>query len=126
MKKLSIIFVIAATFVVQGIRMESEPVAASASVATGARRVEVTARRYAFEPASITLKKGEPVLLVLKSVDVQHGLRIRELGVELKVPKGGTGEVRFTPEHTGDFAGHCFVFCGEGHGTMALTLHVVD
>ncbi|UWZ82263.1 cupredoxin domain-containing protein [Occallatibacter riparius] len=126
MKKLSIIFVITATFVVQGIRVQSEPVAASASVATSARRVEVTAKRYAFDPAVITLKKGEPVVLVLKSVDVQHGLRFRELNVEVKVPKGGTAQVQFTPDKTGDFVGHCFVFCGEGHGTMALTLHVVS
>jgi cytochrome c oxidase subunit 2 len=118
MKKLSIIIVIAAAFVIQGVRVQSEP-------AGGARRVEVTAKRYAFDPAVITLKKGEPVVLILKSVDVQHGLRIRELGVEVKVPKGGTGQVQFTPDKTGDFVGHCFVFCGEGHGTMALTLHVV-
>ncbi len=119
MKKLSIIFAIAAVLVVQGIRVQSE------SVAPAARRVEVTARRYAFDPAVITLKKGEPVVLVLKSADVQHGVRFRELGVEVKVPKGGTGQVEFTPDKTGDFVGHCIVFCGEGHGTMALTLHVV-
>ncbi len=47
------------------------------------RRVEVTARRYAFDPGKVTLKKGEPVILVLKSLDVPHGLRIRELGVEM-------------------------------------------
>ena len=90
------------------------------------RRIEVTAKRFAFSPGEITLKKGEPVLLVVKSVDVPHGIRIRELGVEVKVPKTGTQEVRFTPEKAGTFVGHCYVFCGEGHGTMTLTLHVVD
>jgi cytochrome c oxidase subunit 2 len=90
------------------------------------RRIEVTAKRFAFTPGEITLKKGEPVLLVVKSVDVPHGIRIRELGVEVKVPKAGTQEVRFTPDKAGTFVGHCYVFCGEGHGTMTLTLHVVD
>jgi cytochrome c oxidase subunit 2 len=90
------------------------------------RRIEVIAKRFAFSPGEITLKKGEPVLLVVKSVDVPHGIRIRELGVEVKVPKTGTQEVRFTPEKAGTFVGHCYVFCGEGHGTMTLTLHVVD
>jgi cytochrome c oxidase subunit 2 len=89
------------------------------------RRVEVTARRYAFDPGKVTLKKGEPVILVLKSLDVPHGLRIRELGVEMKASKGGTAEARFTPDKTGDFIAHCFVFCGAGHGTMTLTVHVV-
>ncbi len=90
------------------------------------RHIEVTAKRFAFEPAEITLKKGEPVDLVLKSTDVPHGLRFRELNVEVKVGKGGTSDVHFTPSKTGTFVGHCSVFCGMGHGSMTLKLHVVD
>jgi cytochrome c oxidase subunit 2 len=90
------------------------------------RRIEVTSKRFTFEPGEITLKKGEPVVLVLKSTDVAHGLRFRDLNVDVKVGAGGTAEVQFTPEKTGDFVGHCSVFCGSGHGGMTLTLHVVD
>lgn len=90
------------------------------------KRVEITAQRYQFNPNVLTFKKGQPVILVLKSLDVPHGLRIRELGIEVKVPKGGTAEVHFTPQKAGDFVGHCFVFCGVGHGTMTLTVHVVS
>src|ERR1700690_4531084 len=71
------------------------------------RHIEVTAKRFAFEPAEITLKKGEPVDLVLKSTDVSHGLRFRELNVDVKVGKGGTSDVHFTPNKTGTFVGHC-------------------
>jgi cytochrome c oxidase subunit II len=90
------------------------------------RRIEITARRFAYDPGEITLKKGQPVILVLKSADVAHGLRFRELNVNVKAPKGGTAEVQFTPEKTGDFIGHCSVFCGSGHGSMIVRLHVVD
>ncbi len=90
------------------------------------QRIDVTAKKFSFEPSTITLKKGEPVDLVLKSVDVPHGLKFRELGVEVKAGKGKTGEVQFTPNKTGDFVGHCSVFCGVGHGSMSLTLHVVE
>jgi len=90
------------------------------------RRIEVTAQRFHFDPAEITLKEGQPVVLVLKSLDVSHGLRFRDLKISLKVSKGGTSEVEFTPEKTGDFVGHCAVFCGVGHGNMKLTLHVVQ
>jgi cytochrome c oxidase subunit II len=93
---------------------------------TAPLRIDVTAKRFAFDPASITVKKGEPVDLVLKSLDVPHGLRFRELNVEVKAGKGKTGEVQFTPEKVGDFVGHCSVFCGAGHGSMQLTLHVVE
>ena len=90
------------------------------------QRIVVTAKRFSFDPAEITLKKGQPVVLVLKSADVAHGLRFRELNVNVKVNAGGTAEVQFTPDKTGDFEGHCSVFCGSGHGTMSLKLHVVD
>ena len=90
------------------------------------RRIEVTAKRFAFEPGEITLKKGQPVVLVLESKDAAHGLRFRDLNIDVKVRAGGTTEVQFTPDKTGDFVGHCSVFCGSGHGGMVLTLHVVD
>jgi cytochrome c oxidase subunit II len=90
------------------------------------RRIEVTAKRFAFEPAEITLKKGQPVVFVIKSTDVAHGLGFHELHLDVKVPKGGTAELPFTPDKTGDFVGHCSQFCGSGHGSMTLTLHVVD
>jgi cytochrome c oxidase subunit II len=93
---------------------------------TAPRRIEVTAKRFDFTPAEITVKKGEPVVIVLKSVDVTHGLSFRDLGVNVKVGKGQTGELAFTPTKTGDFVGACSVFCGSGHGRMKLTLHVVD
>ena len=93
---------------------------------TTPRRVEITAKRFAFQPGEITLKKGEPVVLVLKSADVAHGLRIRDLNVAVKVDAHGTAEVNLTPQKTGDFIGHCYVFCGSGHGSMSFTLHVVD
>lgn len=90
------------------------------------RRIEVTAKRFSFTPGDITLKKGEPVAFVLTSEDVPHGLRFKELGVDIKAAKGRTTETTFTPEKTGDFVGHCSVFCGSGHGGMTLTLHVVE
>lgn len=102
------------------------PMTHSTLAQSAPRRIEVTAARFAFTPAEITIKKGEPVVLVVKSVDAAHGLRFRELNVELKIDKGGTAEARITPDKTGDFVGHCSVFCGSGHGGMALTLHVVE
>ena len=90
------------------------------------RRIEITAKQFQFEPSEITVKKGEPVVLVVKSADVAHGLRFRELNLNVKVDKGGTAELPFTPDKTGDFVGRCSVFCGSGHGQMSLTMHVVD
>jgi cytochrome c oxidase subunit 2 len=101
-------------------------ISSNAFAQSSPKRVEVVAKRFDFSPAEITLKKGEPVVLVLKSIDVPHGIRFKELNVETKADKGQTSELNFTPTKTGDFVGHCAVFCGAGHGKMTLTLHVIE
>lgn len=93
---------------------------------TAPRRIEITAKRFTYEPDAITLKKDQPVVLVLMSADVTHGLRVRELGLDVKIPKGKVTEVPFTPQKAGDFVGHCSVFCGAKHGSMKITFHVVE
>lgn len=93
---------------------------------TAPRRIEITAKRFTYEPDAITLKLDQPVLLVLKSADVTHGLRVRELGLDVRISNGKVTEVPFTPRKAGDFVGHCSVFCGAKHGTMKITFHVVE
>jgi cytochrome c oxidase subunit 2 len=102
-----------------GLRLQAD----GASVKTP-RHVQINAQRFSFQPSSVTLKLGEPVVLVLQSQDVAHGLHFSELGLDLKAPKGRSAQVSFTPSRAGDFVGHCSVFCGSGHGSMTLTLHV--
>jgi cytochrome c oxidase subunit 2 len=90
------------------------------------QRIEVSVKRFAYTPAEITVKRGEPVVLVLKTEDVAHGLKFKELNLNTKIEKGKPSELAFTPDKAGDFVGHCSVFCGSGHGSMALTLHVTE
>ena len=90
------------------------------------QRIEVSVKRFAYTPAEITVKKGEPVVLVLKTEDVAHGLKFKELNLNAKIEKGKPSELAFTPDKVGDFVGHCSVFCGSGHGSMTLTLHVTE
>jgi cytochrome c oxidase subunit II len=88
------------------------------------KKIEVVAKRFAYEPADVTLKKGEPVVIELTSLDVAHGVKFKELNLSTVIKKDGKSELAFTPTEVGDFVGHCSVFCGSGHGTMTLTLHV--
>src|ERR1700683_2761035 len=84
------------------------------------RRIEIVASRFSYAPNEITLKKGEPVILVLSSTDVTHGLKVKELGIKVDVKKGHPEEVPMTPTETGHFEGKCAHFCGKGHGSMTL------
>lgn len=98
----------------------------SAPAQAAPRQIEVIAKRFTYAPGEITLKKGQPVVLVIKSADVAHGLRFRELNLNAKIDKGSSAQLSFTPDKVGEFVGHCSVFCGSGHGEMTLTLHVVE
>ncbi|WP_263381609.1 cupredoxin domain-containing protein [Granulicella arctica] len=101
-------------------------VATQRSHAQGPRRVEITAKRFTFSPAEITLKKNEQVTILLTSEDVDHGLKFKDLNIVLKVKKGQTSETSFTPTQAGTFVGQCAMFCGSGHGSMKMTLHVTE
>jgi cytochrome c oxidase subunit II len=91
------------------------------------RRIEIVASKFSYSPNQITLKKDEPVVLVLHSSDVTHGLTIPDLGVAVtEVKKDKDTEVPLTPTKTGHFAGQCAHFCGTGHGTMILQVEVVE
>lgn len=88
--------------------------------------IEITAKRYAFVPDQIVVRKGQPVTLVLRSKDVTHGLVVKELGIKAEIPKGKETKVSFTPEQTGTFEGKCSHFCGSGHGMMKFTVVVTE
>ena len=98
----------------------------SGSAPSSAKRIDVVAHRFNFQPSEVTLKKGEPVTLVIHSEDVAHGLVIKELNVNVDVAKKGVSEVTFSPATTGTFKGKCAHFCGAGHGSMQFTVQVVD
>lgn len=102
------------------------PASLTGNAQTSTRRIEVVAERYDFVPGEVTVKKGQPVTLVLMSKDVAHGVKFKELNVVVNAKKGETKEVSFTPAQTGTFVGQCSVFCGSGHGAMKFTLHVTD
>jgi len=88
--------------------------------------ISITAERFSFEPNEITLKKGQQVTLEIRTKDVSHGLLIEDLGVRADIKKGQTNEVTFTPESVGTFEGKCAHFCGSGHGSMKMVVHVTE
>jgi heme/copper-type cytochrome/quinol oxidase subunit 2 len=62
------------------------------------RRIEITAKRFTYDPEVITLKRGEPVVLVLHSIDVTHGLKIADFKINAEdIKKGKDTELQFSP-----------------------------
>jgi cytochrome c oxidase subunit II len=87
--------------------------------------VRITARRFAFLPGEVTLKKGEPVTLEFTSADVVMGFNAPDFGIRADITPGKVSSLKFTPDKTGTFVFLCDIFCGDGHEGMSGKLHVV-
>jgi cytochrome c oxidase subunit 2 len=86
--------------------------------------VEITAKRFAFSPDKITLKKDQTVRLRIHSEDVTHGFFLRPLKLDEEIPAGKTIEVTVTPHMAGTFVTICDHFCGANHGNMNMSITV--
>jgi cytochrome c oxidase subunit II len=80
--------------------------------------ITVSAMKFEFLPETINLKKGEPVILELSSLDRTHGFKVPDLGIRADVLADTMVRVRIVPEKVGRFTFACDNFCGDGHEDM--------
>ena len=88
------------------------------------RVIDITAKRFAFTPNTISLKKGEKVTLRLHSEDVTHGFFMRALKIDEVIEPGQTKDIVVDPQTAGSFTTICDHFCGANHGNMNMTIVV--
>lgn len=100
--------------------------ALSGDLVDGTRVVEVEAHRYEFVPATIVVKRAEPVRLEVTATDVTHGFSVEDLGIDRRLPPNRTQVIEFTPQRAGRYHFHCSVYCGPGHSNMHGTLIVTE
>lgn len=86
--------------------------------------IRIGARKFEFHPNKVTVKLGQPVVLVLTSEDRIHGFKLTEFAVRTDVVPGQETRVSLTPGKAGSFIFLCDVFCGDGHDDMDGTLIV--
>ena len=88
--------------------------------------IKIVARRFEFEPKTITVRKGQAVRLVIKSVDVDHGFAIKDFNIKETIKAHTTKVIEFTPDHSGRFRFYCSIYCGDGHEDMEGELIVTE
>jgi cytochrome c oxidase subunit II len=99
--------------------MANRPAMAAPSV----HELHVVASKYQFTPSTIQITAGEPVRLVLRSMDAVHGFSIPMLKIDTQIPKGGDPViVEFVAPAAGRYEIACSEFCGIGHGQMKAAL----
>jgi cytochrome c oxidase subunit II len=99
---------------------QQDPAAASAP-----REIPVVAKRFTFEPSRIEVTEGERIRLVVTSDDGVHGLEIKKVKVNKKVPRGGEQiTIDFVAPAAGEYPIVCSEYCGNDHEEMKGALVV--
>ena len=97
-----------------------------ANAAQEPRVIEIKAKKFAFSPSEITLKKGEPVILRLTTEDRTHGFLLKPFKIDTDILPGKVTDIAVTPTATGQYLVICDHYCGTGHGNMHMKLTVVE
>jgi cytochrome c oxidase subunit 2 len=95
----------------------------SSPVADGARRVEVDATSFEFDPEDITVTAGEDIAVVLTAEDILHDFTIDELDAHVAADKGETAEGGLRADEPGRYTYYCSV-AGHREAGMEGTLIV--
>lgn len=82
------------------------------------RVIKIVAKRFVFSPSEIVLKKGQPVVFELTTLDFGHGFNVPDLNFRADFVPDKLNIVRLTPQKTGKFEFLCDNFCGSGHEEM--------
>ncbi len=74
----------------------------------------------------LTVPKGQPVKLIMSSVDVLHSFFIPDFRIKQDVVPGSYQYLPFTATQTGTFQVYCAEYCGTSHSGMLATITVVE
>jgi cytochrome c oxidase subunit 2 len=90
----------------------------------------VTVTGTAEDPPVLTVPVGEPVRVVLNSLDVIHAFYVPNFLIKRDaVPVGAEGEaneLEFTVTEEGTYSGQCAEFCGSKHADMTFVVEAVS
>lgn len=86
----------------------------------------VVAKRFEFTPSTITVSKGDKVVINISSLDATHGFALSDFGINEEIRQGEMKQITFVADKTGTFEFYCSVYCGTGHPDMKGKLTVVD
>jgi len=99
----------------------TKPVETMVTDETAVKVFNVTGANFRFDPEKITVKKGDKVKIVFKSLDMQHDFDITELGVDSPVTVAGeTSEFEFTAGKAGEFEYFCSVGQHRKNGMVGI------
>jgi cytochrome c oxidase subunit II len=129
MNKRLLVGIVCVTSVAMGSgRPEGRPLHPEGAVQTEATIIDVTAERFSFTPSEIRVKAGTRLQIRLSSDDTDHGFRMPDADIDVRIPKRnrGTTTVTFDAAKAGRYVFQCSHVCGAGHSFMRGEIVVTE
>ena len=82
------------------------------------KEFDMIAKKWTFEPETITVNEGDNIILHITSIDVTHGFGLSAFGINEDLREGETVDIEFVANKKGTFNFRCIVSCGSGHSGM--------
>ena len=82
------------------------------------REFNIKAYQFSYDPSTITVNKGDRVILHVQAIDVSHGLYIDGYDQNVDVHPGEEGTIDFVADKVGKFRFRCSETCGPLHPFM--------
>ena len=82
------------------------------------QKIRMTAKRYEYTPDVVLVKQGTHVILEIESLDITHGFKIGQYGINVTIPEKEKVTVEFYAREPGTYPFKCSHFCGFGHFGM--------
>ncbi|MGA3323033.1 MAG: cupredoxin domain-containing protein [Terriglobia bacterium] len=99
---------------------------AGQAASSGYHEFTMTAKDQGFDPAMITVKKGEKVRLIITATDCEHDFKREAFDINQVLKKGDPEIIEFTASKSGRYEFKSSVCCGKGHGKMKGKLVVEE
>ena len=80
--------------------------------------ISLTAQKWSFVPNTITVKKGEKVIIQATSADVPHGLAIPAFQIRERIEPNTTTTIEFIADKAGEFDFFSHVYSGPEYRQM--------
>lgn len=81
----------------------------SGELKDGVRVINIEVYKLVCNPDIIVINHGEKIRLILNVLDVEHGFKVEELGINVKVQPGKENIIEFYAEKSGIYELKCYV-----------------
>jgi heme/copper-type cytochrome/quinol oxidase subunit 2 len=79
------------------------------------QKIYMTAKQFEFDPKEVLVKQNTHVVLEIESLDVTHGFKIDQYGINVTIPEKSKITIEFYTREIGTYPFRCSHFCGMGH-----------